>query len=235
MPKKQKKRESWKEIQRKRQLKLQRAQEAYQIQREREAERKPRKWPKGKILGTFCLFIIIFGVYGYWQYYNSQLPPAIGGNSNTSPPPEIAPTFSIKDINGTQFSLSQHNGKVIVIHFMAVGCSGQIYSINAHQLNQLKNLCNTYCKNKPFVIVTVAVASCPNSQLASLRSSYGITWILGNDYDDQTLDIVNAYKDYSINDGSIILIDKTFHVKKVYTNEITADAVSSIIDQLLEA
>ncbi|MGB9756666.1 MAG: peroxiredoxin family protein [Candidatus Bathyarchaeales archaeon] len=235
MPKKQKKRESWKEIQRRRQLKQQRAQEAYQIQREREAERKPRKWPKGKILGTFCLVIAIFGIYGYWQYYNSQLPPSIGGTSSTSPPSDLAPVFSLRDINGTQFSLSQQNGKVIIIHFMAVGCSGQIYSINNYQLNQLKNLCNTYCRNKPFVIVTVAVATCPNSQLANIRSSYGITWFLGNDYDDQKLDIIDAYTSYSIRDGTVILIDKTLHVAEVYTETLSIDTVKSKINQLLEA
>lgn len=233
MPKK--KKEHWKEIQRKRQLKQQRAQEAYRIQREREAERKSRKWPKGKILGAFCLVIVIFGVYGYWQFHNSQLPPAIGGNSNTSPPPENAPTFSLKDINGTQFSLSQQNGKVVIIHFMAVGCSGQIYPINDHQLRQLKTLCSTYCGKRPFAIVTVAVATCPNSQLASIRSSYGVTWFLGNDYDDQKLDIVNAYKDYSIRDGTVILIDKTLRVAKVYTEELAIDTVKNKIDQLLEA
>jgi peroxiredoxin len=179
---------------------------------------------------------MIFGVYGYWQYYNSQLPPVIGGNSNTSPPTsDLAPTFSLKDVNGTQFSLSQQNGKVVAVHFMAVGCSGQIYTINDHQLSQLKTLCNTYCGKKPFTIVTVAVATCPNSQLTSIRSSYGITWILGNDYDDQTLDIVNAYKDYSIRDGTIVLIDKTLHVAKVYTEELATDTVKNKIDQLLEA
>jgi len=87
----------------------------------------------------------------------------------------------------------------------------------------------------PFVIVTVAVATCPNSQLASIRSSYGVTWILGNDYDDQTLDIVDAYTAYSIRDGSVILVDKSFHVAQVYTEQIASDIVTSKINQLLEA
>ncbi len=73
MPKKEKKK-SWKEIQRERQIKQQRAQEAYQIQKEREAERKPRKWPKGKILAAVCLIVLIFGVYGAWQLSQSAAP-----------------------------------------------------------------------------------------------------------------------------------------------------------------
>lgn len=235
MLKKQKKRESWKEKQRKRQLKLQRAQEAYQIQRERAAERKPRKWPKGKIIGTISILFLIFGIYGYWQYYNTQLPPAIGGGSSTSPPPELAPTFSLKDINGTQFSLNQHRGEIILIHFMAVGCGGQIRDINEYQLPQLRKLCDAYCGKKPFTIVTVAVATCPNSQLASIRRSYGITWVLGNDYDDYTLEIVNAYSGYSIGDGTVILIDKNFRVDQVYKEKLTIETIKIRIDQLLEA
>jgi len=235
VPKKEKKRESWKERQQKRLLKLQRAQEAYQIQREREAERKPRKWPKGKIIGAFSVIILIFGMYGYWQYYNSQLPPTIGGASNTSPTSEIAPTFSLKDINGTLFSLNQHAGKVILIHFMAVGCSGQIRDINKYQLSQLGGLCSKYCREEPVVIVTVAVATCPNSQLASLRSAYNIKWFLGNDYDDQTLDIVNAYAGYSIDDGTVILVGKNLRVAQVYRDKLSLDTVKANIDELLEA
>jgi parallel beta-helix repeat protein len=73
MPKKEKKK-SWKERQRERQIKQQRVQEAYQIQREKEAERKPRKWPKGKIFVAVCLLVLIFGVYGAWQFTKSSTP-----------------------------------------------------------------------------------------------------------------------------------------------------------------
>jgi parallel beta-helix repeat protein len=93
MPKKEKKK-SWKEIQRERQLKQQRAQETYQTQREREAERKPRKWPKGKILVTVCLLVLIFGVYGAWQFTNSSAP--IDGTPTPSP---VIPTDTIIYIN----------------------------------------------------------------------------------------------------------------------------------------
>ena len=73
MPKKEKKK-SWKERQRERQIKQQRAQEAKKIQREREAKRKPRQWPKGKILAAVCLLVLIFGAYGIWQYTKPSAP-----------------------------------------------------------------------------------------------------------------------------------------------------------------
>jgi parallel beta-helix repeat protein len=82
MAKKEKKK-SWKEIQRERQIKQQRAQEAYQIQSEKEAKKKPRQWPKGKIFLAVCLIAIIFGTYGAWQYTNTAAPS--DGNTPVTP------------------------------------------------------------------------------------------------------------------------------------------------------
>jgi hypothetical protein len=231
LPKKEKKK-SWRERQRERQLKQQRTQEAYRIQREREVEKKPRKWPKGKIIGAFCLIVLIFVAYGVWQYTQpSQL--------STEPPP-INPTnplqapyeFTMKDINGTQFSLSSFKGKVIVLHVMGVGCHGQIYPINDNQLTQLKTVCSSFCGNEPVTLITVAVATCPSSDLAQIRATYDVTWLFGNDYDDGKMDIAQKYA--TEGDGTIVLIDKTLHVSDSYST-ITASSLSSKINQLLGA
>ena len=195
-------------------------------------KKKSRRWPKGKILVGACLVAFIFVVYNAWQY-SIQLPPTIGGETNNPPLLGSAPNFSLKDINGTQFSLNQFRGNVIVIHFMAVGCSGQLSLINAYQLKQLKTVCNDYCGNEPVTVVTVAVATCPTSNLTSIRTSYGITWSLGNDYADGKMDVIEAYESYSIYDGTILLVDKAFNVDKVYTEAITSNTLSSRISQLL--
>jgi len=73
MPKKEKKK-SWKELQRERQIKQQRAQEAYQIQSERAAKKKPRQWPKGKIFVAVFFLVIVLAVYGAWQYTQTWAP-----------------------------------------------------------------------------------------------------------------------------------------------------------------
>jgi len=198
----------------------------------KERQTKPRRRPKGKILIGACLAASIFVAYGAWQY-SLQLPPTIGGETNNPLPKGSTPSFSLRDLNGTLFSLEQFSEKVIVVHFMAVGCGGQIYSINDYQLKQLKNVCNSHCSNKPVTMVTVAVATCPKTELTRIRTNYGVTWVLGNDYDDEKLDIVNAYKSYSIYDGTILLIDKAFNVDKVYTEAVTAETLSSRINQLL--
>lgn len=222
------KKKSWKERQRQRQLKKQRAHEAYERQRAIEAEKKPRQWPKGKIIAGVCLLSVIFIAYGAWQL-------SLTGTTNNPQPTGSAPNFSLRDINGAQFSLNQFSGKVIAIHFMTVGCHGQIPPIDDNQLRQLKSICKNYCGSKQFAMITVVASTCQTSDLSQIRSDYGITWHMGNDYDDGRMEIFDAYAKHSIQDGTIVLIDKPFNVARVHTESMTADALLSEIGQLLEA
>ena len=227
MPTKRQKKKDRKEKQRERRARQQRAQKAYEIQREREVQRKQRKWPKGKVLGAFCLVLLIFGVYGAWQYTQpSTAPPPI----NLTNPLQTPYEFTMNDVDGTKFSLASFKGRVIVIHIMGVGCHGQINPINDNQLTQLKTVCSSFCGRSPLTLVTVAVATCPSSDLEQIRTTYGITWPLGNDYDDGTMDIAQKYA--SRGDGTIVLIDKTFHIIDSSTT-VTASTLSSKINQLL--
>ena len=195
-------------------------------------KKKSRRGPKGKILVGVLLVALFFGAYGIWQYFN-QLPPTIGGETNNPPVIGSAANFVLKDITGTPFSLNQSSGKVIAVHFMAVGCSGQYNTINDNQLKQLKTVCTNYCGDSSVSVVTVAVSTCSSNDLGLIRTKYGITWSFGNDYDDGKMEIIEAYKSYSILDGTILLIDKAFNVDKVYNEKITSNTLSSRINQLL--
>lgn len=233
LPKKEKqKKKSWKEKQRERQIKQQRAQEAFETQREREAQVKPRKYPKGRIIFGVCLIGLIFVAYVAWQS-SSKPPSSTNGTTNNPPVTGSAPTFSLTDINGTSFSLSQQAGKVIAVHFMAVSCGGGIVQTNENQLKTLKSVCSTYCGKKQIAVVTVAATTCSVSCLETIRSDYAVSWILGNDYDDGKADIVNAYSSYSIADGAIVLIDRNLNVAEVYAEETSFNTLSSRINQLL--
>ena len=178
---------------------------------------------------------MIVAAVGIWQYYEGQKPPAIGGNTDNPSQTSLAPDFSLQDINGNVVSLSQFRDRVIGIHFMAVGCGGQINEINDYQLTQLKSACNGVCGNESAAFITVAVATCENSKLDQIRADYNVTWALGNDYTDGVLDIVNSYIPYSIGDGAVVLIDQDFNVAQVYTGGVSAQILSSRINQLSEA
>jgi peroxiredoxin len=226
------KKKNWKEKQRERQIKQQRAQEAYETQRERNIQNKPRKYSKGKIVFGICLMGLIFVAYVAWQS-SSKPPSSTDGTTNNHPLTGSAPNFSLTDINGSPFSLSQQAGKVIAIHFMAVSCGGGIVQTNDNQLRTLKSVCSTYCGKQPVAVVTVAATTCATSYLEKIRSDYAVTWTLGNDYDDGKADIVNAYSSYSIADGAIVLIDRNSNIAQVYVEETTFETLSSRISQLL--
>ncbi len=214
-------------------MRLQRSQETYEIQRERDAKKKPQKYPKGKIVFGICLLGLIFTALVAWQYGSKPISPT-DGTTNNPPPTGSAPNFALTDINGDSFSLYQHAGKVIAIHFMVVSCGGGIVQTNENQLRSLKSVCSSYCGEKSVTIVTVAATTCAKSCLEQIRSDYGVTWTLGNDYDDGKGDIINAYSSYSIADGAIVLIDKNFDVANVYSEEMTFETLSSQISQLLQ-
>jgi len=223
MPKKEKK--SWKETQRQRQIGQQRA-----------AKRRPQKFPFQRLFLGVALIVVILAAYGIWQYYDGQKPPTIGGAAGTISPPTVSATdFSLADINGTRVTLSQFKGQVIGIHFMAVGCHGQINPINEYQLAQLKGACSNLCGKEPAAILTIAVATCESSDLDVLRTKYGVSWILGNDYDDGALDIVNAYGPHEIGDGSVVLVDRNFNIVQVYTQGVSSERLSSRMDELSKA
>jgi hypothetical protein len=193
-----------------------------------EAEKKPRKWPKGKIIGSILLVTILIAAYETWQYSTME--------TNSPEPIGPAPDFFLKEINDTSlFTLEQFSGKVVAIHFMIVGCHGLVYPIDDNQLRQLKLVCNSYCGNGQFVIITVLSSTCLTSNLSQIRVDYDITWRMGNDYSDGIMDIFSAYETYSVKDGTIVLIDKTLNVTQVHTEAITVNTLSSEIEQLLKA
>ena len=230
LPKKEKQeRKIWREKQRERQ----RAQEAYEAQRARAAQKKPRKYPKGKIVFGICLIGLMFVAYVAWQS-SSKPSSSTNGTPNNPPLTGSAPDFSLKDINGTQISLNQYSGKPILVHFMALaGCTGQLNDVSYIRLPQLKSVSTKY--SDKVVLVTVSVATCAGCDtiLADLRKDFGISWVLGNDYDDERLDIIDSYSNYEIYDGTIVLIDRSFNVAQVFKTDVTLDMLTSKIDQLL--
>ena len=229
------KKKSWKETQRERQMKQQRPEDGHQMQKRRDAKSRPRKFPMGRIFSGVALIVLILTAYGIWQYTEGQKPPTFGGGESISPETVSAPDFVLTDINGSQVSLSQFKGKVIGLHFMAVGCHGQINPINEYQLPQLKRACSSLCGKEPATILTIAVATCESSDLDVLRTKYSVSWILGNDYDDGALEIVNAYVPHEIGDGSVVLVDKDFNIVQVYTQGVSSEKLSTRIGELSKA
>ena len=126
---KKKKKKSWKEIQRERQIKQQRAQAAHQARR----ERKPRQWPKGKVLVAVCLIALIVGAYLVWQYIKplEESPPQSGViyiRADGSVDPSNASIFNVGNVSYT-FTADIHDS--IVIERDNIVVDGANYSLQA--------------------------------------------------------------------------------------------------------
>ena len=184
------------------------------------------------ILIPFIIAVMV-GSYGLWQYGN-RAKSSVSDSPGSQTADDVAPLFTLCDIDGTAFSLDKFDDRVKIIHFMIVGCKGAVSSFNGHQLRELKKLCEVYCPDYELTIFTVAVSTCEGSELDAIRDEYNITWIFGNDYDDGKLDIMESYMRYKIFDGSILLLDESSRVVNVHIDEVTFESLSSIISELAD-
>jgi len=109
---KKKKGESWKEKRRRAAIKHQKALEAEQLRREKEPKKR-KGWSQSRVLGIgfLVLVILVIGVYAAWQ---SAQPP-----SNNR---QLAPLFTLTDIDGNTVALENLTGKVVILNFFDTHC-----------------------------------------------------------------------------------------------------------------
>jgi len=90
---------------------------------------------------------------------------------------EKAPNFTLVDINGEQFSLSDHLGKVVLLDFFATWCGPCI-----SEIEHLKSLYNRYSPNQT-VILSISVD--PNSDTVKILQNFAqqneMAWTVARD------------------------------------------------------
>ena len=110
---------------------------------------------------------------------------------------EQAPNFTLVDIKGEQFTLSNHLGKVVLLDFFATWCGPCITEIE-----HLKNLHNEYSQDQ-LVILSISVD--PNTDTVQILQHFTqqneIAWTVARD----TTDIADKYGVYFI--PHLVLVD----------------------------
>ena len=133
-----------------------------------------------------------------------------------------APNFTLTDVEGKTFSLSDFSNHIVVLSFMKTRCS----SCRA-EATQLKEIHNNYHDHVVILSISIDLTYDTNQQLLQFMNETGITWIVAKG--------TNKVKgDYDIKTApTIILIDRSGYIRFKHTGETTAEALSREIEKLL--
>ncbi len=137
-------------------------------------------------------------------------------------PQDLAPDFSVTDVEGVSFTLSDHRNRIVIMNFMTTYCS-----FCRAEINELESVWRIY--NHSITVISIDVDPFEtNEQLKAFRDSFQrATWIwsLG------TEDITVAYGVSRI--PKTVIVDENGVIAFTHIGEIGAATLVSEIQQLL--
>jgi len=133
---------------------------------------------------------------------------------------EVAPNFTLTDIDGNKFSLSNYQGKIVLLDFFRIipSCPPCLEAIP-----HLKSLHETF--GEGLVIISISVGSETVNDLQQFRDDYEIGWTIAKD----TVGVSNDYEVQYI--PTLAIIDQDGYIRyrhvglteeSVLSNEINA-------------
>jgi thiol-disulfide isomerase/thioredoxin len=209
---KKKKKESWKERRRRAAIKQQKAAEAERLRREREPK-KSKGWSRSKVLGIvfLVLIVLVIGVYAAWQ------------NTQPAPSRQLAPIFTLIDLNGNGVSLENLKGKVVVLDFFATWCEPC-----KTEMSHLAQINKNYGGSE-VLIISIGSSSDSESALRQFMEVHNMTWVIACDTSEEK--VFDKYDIMYI--PTLVIVDQNGYI--YYRNEGLTDAsiLSSKIEGLL--
>jgi len=115
---------------------------------------------------------------------------------------EIAPNFTLTDIDGTEFSLSDYRGRVVLLDFFATWCGPCVAEIP-----HLKSLHEKFGEDLIIISISVSPSSDTVEKLQEFRQEHGIDWIIARD----TIEISNEYDVQFI--PTLVIIDQEGYIQ----------------------
>ena len=117
----------------------------------------------------------------------------------------VATDFTVVDIDGNSFTLSERRGKVVLLEFMTTTCE-----VCKEVTKNLKVIRESY-NERELVIISISISPADNdSLLRDYRETYQANWILAMD----TQDLRHSYNARSVRsiDGEVsVLINELGH------------------------
>lgn len=137
-------------------------------------------------------------------------------------PGQIAPNFTLTDINGDQFSLSDFRGRVVVIDLMATWCGPCIT-----EMGHLREIFSNYDHNEVWILSIDVDNSETISQLTEFKADHGDDWTFAT----QGNSVGTTYGVTGI--PQMYIIDKDGFIAYKNTGVTSSDKLSSEINKLL--
>lgn len=140
------------------------------------------------------------------------------------PPPQDnrAPDFTLTAWNGTTFSLSDFDGKVILIDFMRSSCH-----ICVQEIPELKEVRQIYPTE--LVMISISIRDDTDATLANLAQANDIDWLMA--VDTLSENVAGAYG--IRNTPTHVILDQNRELVRSIAGGANAEFLSSIIDPLL--
>lgn len=174
---------------------------------------KPRR---GLSLGSIVLLtgiVAVAAVFGFALLQRNQTQPTSGP----------APDFTLTTLDGEQITLSELDGKVVVINFWASWCPPCHAEAPALQAVWQKY------QDKGVVVMGVAYTDTENGARGFIEN-YGQTYPNGLDIGTKISDLYNIQ-----GVPETFIIDQNGHVVKLFLSEVNQSILSATLDELLEA
>jgi peroxiredoxin len=137
-------------------------------------------------------------------------------------PGQIAPNFTLVDIEGNQFSLVDYRGRVIVIDLMATWCGPCIT-----EMSHLREIFSSYDHSEVWIMSIDVDNSETVSQLTEFKNDYGDDWTFAT----QGSGVGTTYGVTAI--PQMYIIDKDGIIAYKNTGVTSSDKLSSEINKLL--
>ncbi|GEM_PF-3358645 len=134
----------------------------------------------------------------------------------------IAPNFTLQDIDGSTFSLSDFRGKVVLLDFFATWCGPC-----RDEMPHLKDVQEEFSEELVVISISVDPDYDTIERLKQFRQDYDITWILARD----TADVHVQYNISAI--PTIYLIDQEGYVRLHHIGLMEENVLTIEVSKLL--
>jgi len=133
-----------------------------------------------------------------------------------------APNFALTTYNGTDFTLSEFEGSVVLLDFMSTTCTPCI-----EEVYDIKIVRDTYPGE--FVIISISVARESDETLRAFAELHGIDWLLAADTAEQ-----NVAGKYGIRyTPTLFILDQQRRIAYTHVGRTPAEVLSEEIGGLL--